>query len=68
MTDIVHVRRGDLHPFYRWMKDTHGFVPQWNFNKVLLDGQGQVVGTWGALTKPGARPIVDAITPLLPQG
>lgn len=67
MTDILHVRSGDLHPFYRWLKDVHGFQPAWNFNKVLLDGQGQLVATWGAMTKPQAAAITDAIQPLLPK-
>ena len=45
MTTITSVRGSGAHPFYRWLRDTHGFEPGWNFNKVLLDGEGQLVQT-----------------------
>ncbi|SOC03282.1 glutathione peroxidase [Rhodobacter maris] len=66
MTDITHVKGEAAHPFYKWVKSQTGFVPRWNFNKVLLDGTGNVVDTWGSLTPPGADAIRDAIVPLLP--
>lgn len=65
MTDIVPVRGSRAHPFYRWMQQAHGFVPKWNFNKVLLDGTGRPVKTWGARTKPQSNAIRAAVTPLL---
>jgi glutathione peroxidase len=67
MTDILPVRGPQAHPFYRWLNETRGFTPGWNFNKVLLNGEGQVVGTWGALTNPRSGAITDAFTPLLPK-
>jgi len=65
MTDITPVRGRDAHPFYRWLADTHGFTPRWNFNKVLLDGDGAVVATWGSMTRPEAREITTRIEALL---
>lgn len=65
MTDILHVARGDVHPLFAWARQQTGFVPTWNFNKVLLDPQGRIAGTWGSMTKPGAAPIIDAFTPWL---
>lgn len=65
MTDITPVRGPDAHPFYRWLADTHGFTPRWNFNKVLLDGEGAVVATWGSMTRPEAREITGRIEALL---
>ncbi|MFN3937072.1 MAG: glutathione peroxidase [Gemmobacter sp.] len=65
MTEITRVRGPDAHPFYRWLEQTHGFVPAWNFNKVLLDGKGRMVGTWGSATRPTSGPLVRAIEPLL---
>ena len=53
------------HPFYAWARDQTGFVPQWNFNKVLLDPQGRIAGTWGSFVKPGGRQIMGAATPYL---
>lgn len=57
MTTITPVRGARAHPFYRWLADTQGFAPAWNFNKVLLDGEGRVVGTYGSNTRPTSRAI-----------
>lgn len=65
MTTLQHVAKGDLHPFYGWLRDAHGFTPGWNFNKVLLDREGGFVKGWGSATKPDARPITSAIDALL---
>ena len=65
MSDIIHVARGDVHPFYAWLKDTHGYAPAWNFGKVLLGPEGQVVPTWGSMTKPESEDIRAAFAPYL---
>ena len=65
MTDITHVRGAQAHPFYKWMAAEHGFVPGWNFNKVLIGPKGEVLGTWGATVKPTAGAITRKIEPLL---
>ncbi|ETD82950.1 glutathione peroxidase [Rhodobacter capsulatus] len=66
MTDITPVLGEGAHPFFKWLKETQGFVPRWNFNKVLLDGEGRVVATWGSMTKPESSAIRAAFEPLLP--
>lgn len=66
MTDITPVTGEDAHPFYKWLEETEGFSPAWNFNKVLLDGEGEVVATWGSVMRPNARPVTDRIEALLP--
>jgi glutathione peroxidase len=66
MTDITPVKGPSAHPFYAWLRDTQGFEPAWNFNKVLLDPQGHVAATWGAPVKPTGRRITSAIEELLP--
>lgn len=58
MTTITPVSGAAVHPFYAWVKAQTGFEPEWNFNKVLLDGQGSVMGTWGS----GPSPTSEAIT------
>ncbi len=68
MTDITPVRGAEAHPFYRAVKDQTGFSPRWNFNKVLIGPDGAVLGTWGATTRPNARPIVRAVEAALGQG
>lgn len=65
MTTIQHVAKGDLHPFYAWLRDTQGFTPNWNFNKVLLDPQGEFVEGWGSAVKPDGRAITSEIDALL---
>lgn len=66
MTDITPIKGDQAHPFYKWLLDTEGFAPGWNFNKVLLDGEGAVVATWGSVTRPTAQPITRRIEALLP--
>ena len=61
MTDITHVKGRDAHPVYVWLRDEAGFVPRWNFNKVLIGGDGAVLGTWGATIRPNAPQILAAI-------
>jgi glutathione peroxidase len=65
MADITSVRGRDAHPFYAEVAQETGFVPRWNFNKVLLGPEGAVVGTWGAGVDPQSEQIVGAIETLL---
>ncbi|EBA09353.1 glutathione peroxidase [Sagittula stellata] len=65
MTDITSVRGATAHPFYQWVKQQYGFEPSWNFNKVLVSPEGEVVATFGSTTKPLSEPIVSAIQPYL---
>lgn len=65
MTDITHVRGPDAHPFYKKVAARFGFLPGWNFNKILLDGRGQVVDTWGAPTGPMSDAITGQVEELL---
>lgn len=65
MTTITPVTGATAHPFYAWVKAQSGFEPGWNFNKVLLDGQGQVVETWGSGPKPTGAAITKRIETLL---
>jgi len=68
MTTITPVTGPGAHPFYRWLADTTGWAPAWNFNKVLIAPDGAVAGTWGATTRPGAKAITGRIEALLPRG
>jgi len=65
MTEITHVKGSAAHPFYAWLKAEQGFVPAWNFNKVLIGPEGEVVATWGSLTNPTSRAITSQIEPFL---
>ncbi|MCI5041439.1 MULTISPECIES: glutathione peroxidase [Donghicola] len=61
MTDISKVKGTEAHPFYRWVKETAGFEPGWNFNKVLISGEGEVVATYGSMVKPTSPKLVSQI-------
>lgn len=65
MTDITPVRGDQAHAFYQWLKETEGFVPVWNFNKVLIGPDGQVVATFPSRIKPLSRQITGPIEALL---
>lgn len=67
LTQITRVTGPDAHPFYQWMAAQHGFQPNWNFNKVLLDGDGAVLGTWRASTRPTSHRITRLIEGALPN-
>ena len=61
MTEITHVTGGAAHPFFRWVADTTGFVPGWNFNKVLVGPVGRGRRDLGVDAGPLSGPIVTAI-------
>lgn len=61
MTDITVVTGPEAHPFFRWLATEHGFAPRWNFNKVLLDGEGMPVATFGSRDQPDGRAITSRI-------
>lgn len=65
MTDITPVKGPKAHPFYREVAADTGFKPRWNFNKVLISPDGEVVGTWGSGTKPQSPKITREIDALL---
>lgn len=61
MTASLSVKGETAHPFYKAVAETTGFVPRWNFNKVLIGVDGDVIGTWGSSVKPLSGPITRAI-------
>jgi len=65
MTVITSVKGRDAHPFYQSLRDEAGFTPRWNFNKVLLDGDGALVETYAARVAPLSRSITRRIDALL---
>jgi glutathione peroxidase len=66
MTEITQVKGTGAHPFYQWVEAQSGFVPGWNFNKVLVGPEGSVVATWGAAVPPDGPAIRAEIDALLP--
>ncbi len=65
MTEITTVTGAGAHPFYQWVRAETGFAPVWNFNKVLIGPDGQVVGTYGSTVKPESDQIAGQIAAML---
>lgn len=61
IASITPVTGEGAHPFYRWLADTQGFAPRWNFNKVLVGPDGAVLGTWGSSASPTGPAITAAV-------
>ena len=68
ITEITEIRGAEAHPFYAWVKETTGFVPRWNFNKILVGPDGTVLGTWRAPVKPTSKKITSVIEQALARG
>ncbi|WP_170426425.1 glutathione peroxidase [Ruegeria arenilitoris] len=65
MTDITPVKGAGAHPFYRAVAQQTGFVPKWNFNKILIDPAGEVVATYGSNVKPDSAKLLRQVEALL---
>jgi glutathione peroxidase len=65
MTEITPVTGAGAHPFYTWVRQETGFVPGWNFNKVLIAPDGSIAGTFGAPVRPQGPQIAGRIEAML---
>ena len=61
MADITRVKGPRAHAFYAYVKEQAGFVPSWNFNKILVTGDGDIAGTWRSGTRPQSKKITEAV-------
>ncbi|HEY1935961.1 MAG TPA: glutathione peroxidase [Acetobacteraceae bacterium] len=61
LTGISHVRGPQAAPFYAWVRETRGWQPDWNFNKVLVGRDGHVAGTFGSGDEPTGGRLQQAI-------
>ncbi|NOD84572.1 MULTISPECIES: glutathione peroxidase [unclassified Ruegeria] len=66
MTDITPVKGADAHPFYKAVAAQTGFTPKWNFNKILINSEGEVAATFGSNVKPDSRKLLSQVEALLP--
>ena len=61
MADITQVTGREAHAFYKAVEAETGFVPRWNFNKVLVGIDGRILGTWGSKTRPMSQTLIRAV-------
>lgn len=66
MTEIASVTGRDAHPFYAWARE-QGVSPNWNFYKILLDGEGRIAASFGTMVGPQSPKVTEAIEALLPS-
>lgn len=57
MTTKVHIKGPDVHPIYQWLtrESENGVMDSevtWNFQKYLLDENGQLIGTYAPSSSP----------------
>tara|TARA_B100000029_G_scaffold267004_1_gene262821 strand:+ start:1128 stop:1676 length:549 start_codon:yes stop_codon:yes gene_type:complete len=69
ITEIVDVKGDNAHPIYKWAKKNYGksAVPKWNFYKILINKNGNIVETYTSFTKPTSKKIVNKIEKLINQ-
>ena len=67
MMSKISVKGKDQHPLYKWLttKRLNGLASSkvtWNFQKYMIDEEGNLVGHFSPKTKPGHEKIVSWIT------
>ena len=67
MTSKYDVKGDNAHPIYLWAKETYGksAVPKWNFHKILINKEGNVVDTFASFTSPTSKKIIKKIEQIL---
>ena len=66
MFEKISVLGDDMVPIYKWLtsKDLNGWndqQPKWNFNKYLLDEEGNLVKYYSSAVKPMSEEIVSQL-------
>jgi glutathione peroxidase len=54
-------------PLFKMLIAKTGTTPKWNFYKYLIDRKGNVVDSFGSVTKPTSNSITDQIEKLLEE-
>lgn len=64
MTEPVHVRGRQAHPFFAWAAEETGEPVRWNFNKYLVGRDGRVRAWMPSSVRPTsrkARALIEAV-------
>ena len=57
----VSVKGADQTPLYKFLADATGGDIKWNFTKILIDGDGKVLGRFEPGVEPGSPEIAAAV-------
>lgn len=63
MTEKIDVKGSNQHPIYKWLtqKEKNGVKNssvKWNFQKYLIDENGNYIDFWYSMTKPMSKKII----------
>lgn len=61
LSEKVHTIGEEIHPIYKWLKDETGAEVTWNFQKFLINEDGNVTGFHSPQTEPADEQILDWI-------
>ena len=63
LSEIIDVKGKNAHQIYKWAKSNFGnsAIPKWNFHKILIDKNGQVIDTFASFTNPMSTKIIREI-------
>ena len=65
MMSKIHVMSKRQEPLYKWLRDNSelkGGDMEWNFEKFLINADGEVLGHWRASDEPNViRPEIEAL-------
>jgi len=61
MAAKISVKGSDQHPLYKFLAETGGGAPDWNFTKYLVNKEGKVVKRFGSSTEPDSSEVAAAI-------
>ena len=65
LTKKIEVNGAGRHPLYQWLTTTFPGDIEWNFEKFLIDRDGQVVKRYPPATKPDDKTLLQDIADLL---
>jgi glutathione peroxidase len=67
MMSKISVKGNDQHPLYTWLTEESPYPGKitWNFNKFLLDREGNVIARFGSRDEPESDEVVSAINAAL---
>ncbi len=63
LSEITNVKGENAHPVFKWAKESFGnsAVPKWNFHKILINKDGQIIDTFASFTNPMSSKIIKKI-------